>query len=260
MRAAAAVIAFALAAIQPASAQTSGPARPTADAPARRARPVKPAALVLGANEVAGSVIQAGWPMVVSALLVAGRDSTGALVMPRRPAIEIRLLDARGTVVPLVLEAVGAPRETDGTVQWFWLAGETATRSLAPGSYRIAAAADAAGSTSVRVLRGSLEVEVAGPTPDRRLSLLRLQRALLLGSPGDALAEADRMIAADSTDAVAWEARGDLLMERDLPDDALQAYTRAAGHDLNPRAVGPDIARKRKQAFLKGLEKRGVRP
>jgi hypothetical protein len=192
-----------------------------ADRAPRTPRPAPPT-IIVGANECVESATQAGWPLIVTALLVPGTDSTGARIVPATPTLVVRLLDARGTSVPLALAAIPPVAEEGGDTQWCWLAGEGDTRTLASGTYTITADPGAV-TVVLRVVTGTLVVGAAGSPDDRRRKILRAQSALAAGHDDEAVAEADRMIAADSTDVSAWHLRVDLLMRAGRSGDALTA-------------------------------------
>ena len=220
--------------------------------------PVTPA-VVVGANEVAGGTLQPGWLLVVSALLVPGSDTTGAPVIAPRPEFSVRLVDVRGAAVQIAFAPLGAPGEIEESTQWFWLASESATQALTPGRYRIEADTSGFRARGLHAAGAVLVVEPAGSANDPRARRLRTEAALLAGRVDDALAETDRWTAADTADAAAWSAKGDIFMELDRAGDALVAYQRAGVIVRQAEAGEPlDLARRTRAAMRRMLEQRGV--
>jgi tetratricopeptide (TPR) repeat protein len=105
---------------------------------------------------------------------------------------------------------------------------------------------------------GELVVGKANQEDSSSLGLLKIQRALLLGNDGDALAEADRLISADSQNADALIAKGDILMSQDKPDDALEFYDQALEIQMKSGDEPLFLEERRSAAFSRSLEKRGV--
>jgi tetratricopeptide (TPR) repeat protein len=105
---------------------------------------------------------------------------------------------------------------------------------------------------------GKLVVGKANLEDSSSLGLLKIQRALLLGNDSDALAEADRLISADSQNADALIAKGDILMSQDKPDEALEFYDQALEIQMKSGDEPLFLEERRSAAFSRSLEKRGV--
>lgn len=185
--------------------------------------------IIVGVNEVAGGIAEPGWPIIVSA---ATDDDK-----PVPAGLNIKVTDDKDKEVVVAFESV----------RGYWIAGEAATKALKPGRYHITLlpAGDA------RIESGDLRVE---PADDNLLGLLNIQRALLTGKDDEALAEADRH--PKSPDA--WIAKGDILMSKDLPDEALQAYDSALKLSRPADGENLPLMERRRAAFFRSLEKRGV--
>jgi hypothetical protein len=190
---------------------------------AKLAKPKDPD-LVIGVNAVAGSVAQPGWPIIVSANKTVPAS------------LNIKVTDEQNKEVAVAFERVND----------FWIAGEN---TLKPGRYHITLVP----AGDMRIESGDLLV---GPSDADLLGLLKIQRALLTGKDDEALAEAERH--PESADA--WIAKGSILLGKDLPDEALAAYDEALKL-RNPKA-GENLAlmARRRDAFFRSLEKRGVVP
>lgn len=195
---------------------------------------VKPPAMtiVVGANEVAGSIAAPGWPIIVSA--ATGDDK------PIPANLNVKMTDDKDKEVTLAFERV----------KDFWIAAESATKTLKPGRYHITLVP----AGDLKVESGDLRIEPAGDSRADTLGLLKIQRALVLGKDDDALAEAER----HPQNMNAWIAKGDILMGKDLPDEALAAYDKAL--KLRKPSDGENLAlmERRRTAFFRSLEKRGV--
>lgn len=221
----------------------------------RGAKPIeRPAsALVVGVNDVVGGVAQPGWPLIVSATLVAADDKQ----VPVPPDLRLKVTSEGGQELALPFTVVPRPQDADAEQPQphYWIASEDATRALAPGRYNITLVFDGE-RKDLRI--ESADLRVVAPDPERPADpgLLRIQRGLLNDKPDEALAEADRMIGANENDQGAWIARGDILMMQDKPDEALAAYDKAlelaeAAEDKHPLA----IQQRRRDAFLRTLER-----
>lgn len=210
--------------------------------------------LVVGVNESVGSIAEPGWPLIVSALLTSEITPTPAAPSEMRLA----MVDERNREVPLTLEPVARPRGITGEQSLYWLAAESATRGFAPGLYRVRVVSPTTQDSGIKFESGNLRVVSTNAERRNQLAILRIQRFLLLGREDDALAEANRAVAAEPKNEDLWIAKGDILMQKDMPDDALEAYDTALKlhqkGDREPLA----IATRRRAAFFRSLEKRGV--
>jgi hypothetical protein len=209
------------------------------------------ASLVVGANEIAGGVAEPGWPIVVSALYTRESD---AAVLPKE--LTVRLADPRGAMVSLPFEASPPRHGSEGWVRWSWHVAETATRDLKPGRYTATVLASPRDST-LWISPGTLRVLAPGRADPRARGQVLIQRALLRKHPEEALAEANRLVAANPEDEAAWVARGDLYFSQDMPDSAASSYDRALS--VHERGEGLELLQRKRDAFFKLLEKRGGR-
>jgi hypothetical protein len=211
------------------------------------------AVLLVGVNDIAGSIAEPGWPLIVTA--TRNPDDKQATT-PIPPDLAVRLTDERGTSVTMTFEPAPIPAGNETTRAW--LAAESATARLAPGRYHVSLAPVQGELSGWRIESGDLQFLT--PNPERRglLGHLKIQRLVLLGKVDDALAEADRMIAANASDQAAWIAKGDLLVVKDQPDEALQAYDRALSLHAKTEREPIAIQARRRAAFMRSLEMRGV--
>lgn len=209
------------------------------------------ASLVMGANEIAGGVAEPGWPIVVSAFF---QPETTTAVAPK--TLTLRILDPRGSAVPVAFEATAPNQDPAGWVRWSWHAAEAATRGLTPGSYSVTVEASPP-DTTLWISPGVLRVLAAGKGDPRARGQLVIERALLMGRADEALSEANRLVAANPEDAAAWVARGDLYFAQDLPDSAEHSYDWALA--AHPRGEALDLLQRKRNAFFRLLEKRGGR-
>jgi hypothetical protein len=194
--------------------------------------------LFVGANEVAGSIAETGWPIIVSAAMDDGS--------PVPVGIGVRVTDDNGNEFAIAFERVKDS----------WIAAESASASLAPGQYHIALVP----AGDLRIESGDLRVVEAASGRGTLLGLLRIQRALLLGKDDDALAEADHLTTDNPMSQDAWIARGDILMSQDKPDEALQSYDKADALHTPEDGENLPLMQRRRDAFLASLAKRGVIP
>jgi tetratricopeptide (TPR) repeat protein len=142
----------------------------------------------------------------------------------------------------------------------YWLVAESAMSGLSPGRFRVSAATDPSALSGWRIEPGEILVVPPSPEHSSLLSHLKLQRLVLQGKDDDALAEADRILLANPKDGYAWIAKGDIQMLKGNPDDALEAYDHALS--LHQKSDGESImiTARRRNAFQRALEKRGVIP
>jgi hypothetical protein len=224
----------------------------TRDAAATRSADRPTVAVV--ANVATGGASRPGWPLVVSVALVPGADTTGTPIPP--PALDVvpLLLDARGTPVAIAFERLASSEGEGGIRQWAWGAKASATRSLAPGTYRVGA--DTTGRAGgLRWSFGSLEIQPSGAPASDGGELLAIELEAIAGRHDAALAIVDRLIAADSSDVRAWGLRGDLLLAKDAPDLALAAYGQALRRKgAEDEAI--DLRRRQRDALVRLVEKR----
>jgi len=204
------------------------------------------ATLVIGANELAESISEPGWPIIVSATVLAADGSPGAV--PENAALI--LLDHSRQPVAVVFDALKLADQ--GTR--YWIAPQNATKNLLPGEYMITVQPMAGFSLQPAYL----QVVAASPENAPGRDLLAIQQLLLLGKEDEALTEIDRQIAQNVENVDAWVAKGDILMGKDLPDEALKAYDQALQIALKEDPEPLFIEERRTAAFWASLEKRGV--
>lgn len=186
--------------------------------------------LIVGVNAVTGGIAEPGWPIIVSAAFGDGKDA------PLPADLKVKVTDDKGKEVAVTFERV----------KDYWIAGENA---LHPGRYDVTLTP----AGDLKSKAGSLNVEPADDSRAEMLGLLRIQRALLAGKTDEALAETERH--PKSMDA--WIAKGDILLAKDLPDEALAAYDKALTlQDPDDELLA--LHKRRQAAFLRSLEKRGV--
>lgn len=225
--------------------------------PLRGGRPTqaKPlATLIVGVNEPVGSIAEPGWPLIVSALVESETNPAPSPPM----GSNVTITDDKNRSVSISFQAVPRPANVTGEQSFYWLAPETATRSLAPGLYRVRVVPPAGQAVGWKFESGNLRIVPASSDRRNLLSVLTVRRLLLQDREDDALAETDRAIAADARDQAAWIAKGDIFMLKDMPDEALAAYDGAL--NLHKKTDGEPLAimTRRRAAFQRGLEKRGV--
>jgi tetratricopeptide (TPR) repeat protein len=191
--------------------------------------------LIVGANAVTGGIAEPGWPIIVSAAFGDGKDA------PLPANLKVKMTDDNHKEVAVAFERV----------KDFWIAGESTTKSLKPGRYVVTLTP----AGDIQIKAGNLNVEPADDSRADTLGLLKIQRALLTGKTDEALAETERH--PKSMDA--WIAKGDILMSKDLPDEALNAYDKALELQ-DPEDEMLALQKRRQAAFFRSLEKRGVIP
>ncbi len=190
--------------------------------------------VVVGANVLAGGVAEPGWPIIVSAAMTDDK--------PIPTGLDVKMTDDKDKEIAMAFERV----------KDFWIAGESATKTLAPGRYHLTLVP----AGDLKIESGDLRVEAPNPERADTLGLLKIQRALLLGKDDEALAETERF--PQSIDA--WIAKGDILMARDLPDEALKAYDGALKLRKPSDGENLPLMMRRRTAFFRLLEKRGALP
>jgi tetratricopeptide (TPR) repeat protein len=213
---------------------------------------ISTATMVIGTNEIVGSIAEPGWPIVVSAALLP--EEGEAVTMPGN--LQLKMTDENGNKVLLAFVAVPQPATSDEEPKYYWLASESETNGLVPGRYHVAIEPVA----GFAFESGDLLVMKANPERGGLLGLLNIQRSLLLGQDDEALAEADRLTTSDAGNVDAWIAKGDILMAKDLPDEALEAYDKALEQQKATDSEPLFIQERRRAAFFRSLDKRGVIP
>jgi hypothetical protein len=213
--------------------------------------------LVIGVNAAIGTLSEPGWPLIISAIW----NSEGREAAPTLPAdLEVKMTDERGAGIQVSFEPLRPSAAIASESERYWLASESATAPLAPGRYRISIVVPDGKTSGWRV--AASDFQVFAPNPERKgaLSLLNMHRSLLLDRLEDALAEADRALATNARDIQLWSAKGDILMKKDDPDAALEAYDRALNLQRKAGRESFALHKRHKEAHVRALEKRGVLP
>jgi hypothetical protein len=172
--------------------------------------------IVIGVNETVGGIAQPGWPIIISAAVVSEEDPAPAVP----ESLTLQVTDENDAVISMVFGPVQRPAGSDMS-QAFWIA--SAAQNLPSGEYDVGAAPI----SGFAIEPGILVVETANADNAGMVRLLKIQELLLLGKDDEAMAEADAITASDTEDVDAWVAKGDILMGKDLPDEALKAYEKA---------------------------------
>ena len=220
--------------------------------------PKPPAAMmIVGVNETVGSITEPGWLIIVSATLLPEEGAAPAVVPSN---LKVKMTDEKDKEVTLSFEAVPPPAKSDEEPTFYWLAAEAATKSLAPGRYHITLVPVKGELKGLEIESGDLRVVEMDPARSGLLGSLKIQRSLLLGKIDEALAEAERLITADAENEDAWIAKGDILMMKDKPDEALKSYDSALALHKDADSEPLFILERRRAAFFRSLEKRGVIP
>ena len=204
--------------------------------------------IIVGVNEIIGSVAEPGWPVIVSAAMLSEDES--AAEFPSN--LKLKVTDESDKEVPLAFEAV--PQPNGKRNQLFWIASESATQGLTSGRYHVTFEPV----QGIAIESGDFQVVVANPEHSASLGLLKIQKSLLLGKDDEALAEADRQVTSDAQNTDAWVAKGDILMGKDLPDEALKVYEKALEIAEKDDWEPLFIQERHRAAFFRSLEKRGV--
>jgi tetratricopeptide (TPR) repeat protein len=151
-----------------------------------------------------------------------------------------------------------APLTTDADkTTRYWLATETATATLTPRQYRVTLATPSGTLPGWRIETGEFQIVARNPERSRLLAYLEIERSNVLGNHDGALAEANRLIAANDKDQQAWIVKGDILLLKDDPNAAMQAFDRALGLHKKTEREPIAIQARRREAFQRSLEKRG---
>jgi hypothetical protein len=211
------------------------------------------AILMVGINESVGSIAEPGWPLVVSVTKAADDVSTQA-TLPSN--LQLKVTSENGATVSMAFTPVPLPATNTTAATLFWLAAESATTSLPAGRYSVSVAP----LTGWQMESGNFQIVPRAPANTRLLRFLKLHRSVLSGQTDNALAEADQLIAASDHDKEAWIAKGDIFMLKDQPDEALQAFDRALSLHKKTDREPIAIMTRRRAAFMRSLEKRGVLP
>jgi len=213
------------------------------------------ATLLIGVNEVTGSIAEPGWPLIVSASQ-APDEKYASIPLPAN--LKLKLTTQTGDDMPVTFTPVPPPPNATSSSTVHWIATKEATARLPLGRFRLAAISGQPELASWRVEIGELQFVAPDPANARAHTLLEAQRSILLGLQDEAIAHLDRLIAANAGDKEAWIAKGDILMKADLPDEALQAYDTALSLHKKTDREPVAIQARRRSAFFRSLEKRGV--
>ena len=220
-----------------------------------RGQPAAPrSTLVITINEIVGSIAEPGWPLVISASAMPA-DPSGSVPFP--VGLELKLISDNGTDAGVILQPVTPPTTNADNTTRYWLAPEAATARLSSGRYRVTPAMPSGSLTGWRIEPGEFQIVSPNAERSRLLGYLKIERSNALGNQDGALAEANRLIAADDKDKQAWIVKGDLLMLKDDPNAALQAFDRALALHQKSEREPLAIQARRRDAFMRSLEKRG---
>lgn len=229
----------------------SAPGQDAKPAPMRgvnRSAPPPSPTLVVGINASVGTIAEPGWPLIVTA------TTNHTPPVPSIPSdLRLKMTNETGGPVALNFEPITPPPSPTAEPARYWVAAESDTSRLVPGRYRIALES---GTSGWRLESGEIRILSANRERAGLLPLLKIQRFLLQGRDDDALAEADRELSANPNNLQAWIAKGDMLMKKDDPDNALAAYNRA--QNLLGEGGSFPLLRRQKAAHTRSLEKRGV--
>ena len=220
-----------------------------------RGQPAAPrSTLVISINEIVGGIAEPGWPLVISATTMSEDPSAS---IPPPSGLELKLTDGKGTGAGVTLQPVAPPTTDAENTTRYWLAPETATARLTPQQYRVTLATPSGNLPGWRIETGEFQIVAPNPERNRLLGYLKIERSNVLGNHDEALAEANRLIAANDKDQQAWIVKGDILMLKDDPNAALQAFDRALGLRKKTEREPVAIQARRRDALLRSLEKRG---
>ena len=208
---------------------------------------VKPESmLIVGVNDLTESMAEPGWPIIVSVSMLSDDGST-TMAVPNN--LQPKLLSGKDKV-SVKFDAV----DSQNTENKFWIISESETQNLEPKNYTV----------TLEPVEGTViqpaELNVVAKVEDSEaLGKLKIQKYLLLGKDDEALNEANQQTTADAENINAWVAKGDILMDKDLPDEAIKAYEKAL--ELSEKAGDSEplfIQERHRAAFFRSLEKRGV--
>lgn len=202
--------------------------------------------IMVGANENVGSIAETGWPIIVAATAISDGET---VALPS--SLNVIMTDDRNQPITISFDSVTMPSGSEG--QLFWIAP---TQALSTGRYIVSVQPV----TGFAVESGYLTIVEPNSERSGLLGILKVQQLLLLGKNDEALAESDHQIAADSQDPNFWIIKGDILLAKDLPDEASAAFEKALELEM-AKGNEPLFIQKRLQvAFFRSLEKRGVIP
>ena len=221
-----------------------------------RSQPAPPAAtLLVGINDIVGSIAEPGWPLIVGATRMPN-DQTASIPLPAN--LTVKVTNELGVEIPLTFEPVPRPATTTAPITLYWLAVESTTTRLTPGQYQVTLISPPNESTGWRIEVGELQVVAPNPAHVGVAGYLSVQRSALLGRNDEAIAGAERLTTARPNDPSAWIALGDTLMTQDKPDEALVAFDKALSLHKKTDREPIAIMTRRRAAFFRALEKRGV--
>lgn len=196
-----------------------------------------------GSNDIK---VPQGWPLLIRATVLGGKDMNGPSTRERLAAangrghpievpadsVTLRISDAKGAQLAWNPKACKSattqpwPRRADEThgVSFTWVIADTTT--LAPGAYRINPMLAGANSTDAGI---TIVAPLDRPTPDQLANqfALRVSTLVASGEADAALKLADERVEAMPTDVVAHQTRGLALAALGRRDDAIRSYEKA---------------------------------
>ena len=176
--------------------------------------------IVLSVNDAISSVMQPGFPLVVSALSIV--DEGDAPHLPQN--LKVKLADNKGTKLEITLTRIVRANET---TQFYWMAPDTATTGLGPGHYNISVD-ESGGKITGWTLEGcDLNVDPSNDSSADLKSELNIEVLLLQNKTDDALKIATALTQKDPKNINAWVAMGDIYIAQNNPEKAVDAYQSA---------------------------------
>jgi hypothetical protein len=179
--------------------------------------------VAVGANDATDGSMCPGWPLIVSATVVAPDGSSSLPSAGFTPKV-VSL--SSGQEVPLALEAVPAPVGDNPATNLYWIAKPEATGGLVKGSYRITLT----GQKGIDVAPYVINVQAPSDDSAAVLGLLKIEQLLITDKAGEALIVADQLIAANPINIGALTAKGDILLSQGKADEAMKTYAEALGY------------------------------
>jgi tetratricopeptide (TPR) repeat protein len=202
--------------------------------------------IVIGANELAEHIVERGWPLIISIAVLS--EDQEPLDVPNN--LKLILRNEKDEAVAVKFD----PVSTDNKETRFWIVAEEETKTLTPGNYMVTLEPV----EGMTIQPAELEVVLPNPEHEEAFNNLNIQKLLLRGQTDDALAEADRQIAKNGENINALLAKGDILMDQDLPDEAIKVYTKALALAEKEDTEPLFIIERHRAALFRSLEKRGV--
>lgn len=213
--------------------------------------------VIVGVNSPSGGVAEPGWPILISAIVEPGDGPPPSLPSGLRAEI----LGGDGKALDLPIEAVALnPADPNRA---YWMVLESNTTNLRAGMYTVTLQTADSSFSTWTMQPATLQVQV--PDPENRLlqaakSSIQLKILTLQGKNTEALAEASKLIAENPKNVDAWVCKGDILMDQDKPDEAMEAYMGAISNFDKSQGEPLTILVKYRNAFVRSLQKQGLIP